>query len=427
MITFNCAILKHHKKEDGTWNIKIRVTYNRRSSYLPTNMFVSKDDLNTKKNKITNKTKLTKVNATIEEYRNIAEDIAITSALDTAKIISFIKKAIDKKQKKEIDFIAFVKKVIEKRKKDAMGKVDKTATGYQTVINSLQDFFKSEQVLINEIDARSLKRYQEYLQTERKVTRKDRFGKPYTQTLRPMGNGINNYMRDIRALFNDAMEEFNGEDNNDRVITHYPFKKYKIPKPTPAEKKSVKAEVIKKIRDYKPTEKEELMSLGQEVFMLAFYLVGINLVDLFETDRLKKGRLTYNRSKTKGRRDDKAFISIKVEPEALQLLSKYADPDCQRIFNFYHRYSTLNNFTKAVNKGLKQLSKELQLPRHVTSGYARTSWATIARNKCGISKDDVDLALNHVDPRHKLADIYIEKDFTMIDESNRKVLDTLRD
>jgi len=426
MITFNYAILKHHKKEDGTWNVKIRVTYSRVSKYLPTNMFVTKDDLNTKKDKITNKTKLKKLTDVIDEYRSIAENIAITSTLTTARISEFIKKALDKKENAEVDFIAFANKVITKRKKDAAPKEDKTAIGYQTVINSLQDFFKSDRVLITEITVKSLKRYEEYLKTERKITRINRFGKSETRTLKPMGNGINNYMRDIRALFNDAREEFNDEDSNDMVIKHYPFKKYKMPKVVPSEKRVISVEVIKQIRDFEPSGKADLIILGRDIFMLSFYIVGINLIDLYRVANLNKGRLIYNRSKTASRRDDKAFITIKVEPEAMELITKYADPAGSRILNLYHQYATNNNLTKAVNKGLAQLSKELDLPKKVTSAFARTSWATTARNQCGISKDDVDLALNHVDPRHKLADVYIDKDFSMIDKANRKVLDTLR-
>jgi hypothetical protein len=54
---------------------------------------------------------------------------------------------------------------------------------------------------------------------------------------------------------------------------------------------------------------------------------------------------------------------------------------------------------------------------------ARHSWATIARNKCGVSKDDVALALNHVDSRLAITDTYLEKDWSLIDVANRKVID----
>lgn len=57
----------------------------------------------------------------------------------------------------------------------------------------------------------------------------------------------------------------------------------------------------------------------------------------------------------------------------------------------------------------------------VYTGFS--SWATIARNKCKISKSDIDECLNHVNKDDEMADVYIDKDWGMIDESNRKVLD----
>lgn len=426
MITFNYVILKHHKKEDGTWNVKIRVTYQRKPKYLSTSIFVTKDDLNTKQTKITNKAKLKQLDVKIEEYSLIVEDIAITSTLNTTKVIEFIKKAIDKKENTEVDFIAFANKVIAKRKKEAAPKEDKTAAGYQTVINSLQDFFKSDRILITEINYKSLLLYEQYLKTERVVTRLNQFGKLQKRTLKPVGNGINNYMRIIRSLFNDAMEEYNDEDNNEQLIKHYPFKKFKITKPQLPPKKDINIEDVRRLRDFKPTTSAERSILGRDVYMLSFYLVGINLIDLFKAKNLKNGQLSYNRSKTESRRDDKALISIKVEPEAQVIISKYADPSKKRIFNFYNLYKTINNFTKAVNIGLKQISSGLELPVHITSGSARASWASIAFNDCNVSNDEVDIALNHLDPRHKLANIYINKDFSMIDKANRKVLGTLR-
>ncbi len=134
-------------------------------------------------------------------------------------------------------------------------------------------------------------------------------------------------------------------------------------------------------------------------------------------------RIEYNRKKTRGRRQDNAFISIKVEPEAAAIIEKYADKTGRRVFDFYQRYSTSHIFSSNVNKGLKILANKCNIDDDLTTYYARHSWATIARNKCGISKDDVDLALNHVDQGLKMADVYIEKDWTLIDKANRNVLD----
>ena len=57
---------------------------------------------------------------------------------------------------------------------------------------------------------------------------------------------------------------------------------------------------------------------------------------------------------------------------------------------------------------------------------ARHSWATIARNKCRIPKDVIDIVFNHSNPDTKMTDIYIEEDHSLVDEANRKVLDLLK-
>ena len=51
---------------------------------------------------------------------------------------------------------------------------------------------------------------------------------------------------------------------------------------------------------------------------------------------------------------------------------------------------------------------------------ARKTWATIAR-KAGVEKATIDECLIHVGEL-KMADIYIERDYSLLNEANRKVL-----
>ena len=74
--------------------------------------------------------------------------------------------------------------------------------------------------------------------------------------------------------------------------------------------------------------------------------------------------------------------------------------------------------------GLKKLLKLMSLDIELTFYYGRHSWATIARNICKVSKEDIGESLNHASS-HDVTDIYIERDWSIIDETNRKVLDVL--
>jgi integrase len=153
---------------------------------------------------------------------------------------------------------------------------------------------------------------------------------------------------------------------------------------------------------------------------MSFYLCGMNAVDMYKLDRYDPSweRLDYNRSKTEAIRDDDAFISIKIVKEARPLLSKY-------IGKLQERYSTSNGLDTALSKGMELVRTVADLP-DLTFYWARHSFASIARNKCHMNKDDIAEALNHVDGEHRTTDIYIEKDWSIIDDVQAAVIDYVR-
>lgn len=249
--------------------------------------------------------------------------------------------------------------------------------------------------------------------------------------------GMQVYFGLFKKVFLKMREEYNDEDNNIFLIPNNPFKKFDIPKPRPPKKRNIPAENIAAIKNFPDCDSVKT-NIARDVFIISFLLSGTNTADIYSCKR-KDDRIYYERQKTKGKRDDNAFISYKIEPELEYYLEKYRGE--KFAFNFYKRYSGHKNFNKAVNEGLKFFIKQeehkkmspeekllnknkLDLPSDFSSYYARHSWATIARNKCGISKDDIALALNH-SSGDTVTDVYLEKDFSIIDKANRKVIDYL--
>ncbi|WP_051568836.1 site-specific integrase [Bacteroides stercorirosoris] len=149
----------------------------------------------------------------------------------------------------------------------------------------------------------------------------------------------------------------------------------------------------------------------------------MNSADMYYADIKALDTVIYNRRKTEGRRDDNAEMRVRVEPCITSLMEKYADPKDKRLFSFYDHYTTPFTFNKALNKGLKQIGKEIGIDG-LEFYAARHSWATIARSAAvGIDKATVHEALNHVDNEMKVTDIYIDKDWSVIWEANKKVLE----
>ncbi|HEY2581089.1 MAG TPA: site-specific integrase [Mucilaginibacter sp.] len=412
MATVNAVVYEHHKRADGTYNVKIKIFHQKKRAHIETAHYVSAKQLNCDL-QIKDKFILKILEITLEDYRRSISEFGERLEFFTAEQLRDYLQDKDK----PIDFIEFCSKHIEfLRQSNRNG----TANNHRVVRNSLVDYFKKEQVLITEVNAGMLKHYEKWLRCTRIMTRINQLGKEVNTTEAGMQNGgVYSHMRDLRTLFNEARRQFNNEDLGIIRIKHYPFKAYKIGAPPKTKKRNISAEDILKIRDchIEPGGRAEL---ARDLFMLSFYLCGINAVDLynFEAYSLKDKRLEYNRSKTSGKRTDEAFISIKIVREARPLLAKY-------VGKLHDQYSTYTGLDTALSKGMRQLRTILEISVPITFYWARHSFATIARNKCGISKDDIAEALNHVDREHRTTDIYIEKSWETIDNVQEAVLNYL--
>lgn len=118
-------------------------------------------------------------------------------------------------------------------------------------------------------------------------------------------NSISIHLRNIRAVFNHAI------DNEETEL--YPFRKFTIEREE-TRKRSLKPDQLITLRDFNG---EEYQKEYQDIFMLMFYLIGINAIDLFNLKQIVDGRIEYKREKT-GK-----LYSIKVEPEAMEILNRY--------------------------------------------------------------------------------------------------------
>jgi hypothetical protein len=143
----------------------------------------------------------------------------------------------------------------------------------------------------------------------------------------------------------------------------------------------------------------------------------MNAVDLFKLpipDEKLLNRLGYNRSKTAKRRKDSAFISLNIPDVALPLFTKYAG-------KLQERYGTQEALDHALSFGMRGLGAKLNIPE-LQFYDLRHAFADQARNICGFSKDDVGLALNHKDNSNSVTDIYLSKNWTIVDKVQNAVI-----
>ena len=221
----------------------------------------------------------------------------------------------------------------------------------------------------------------------------------FMQDSSPSINARNIHLRNIRAVFNDAID-------ND-ITTAYPFRKLKV-RPAATVKRNIKVDDLRKFLtvECKPHQQKYV-----DAFKLSFLLCGINIGDLclLMPDNVVDGRIEYIRQKT-GR-----LYSIRIEPETEALLQQYKGRE--RLLSFAegckrHPYKA---FANRMNANLSELMTG------ITSYWSRHTWATIAAS-LDVPDDVISLALGH-SARNATTAIYIERDRKKIDKANRRVID----
>lgn len=416
MLTFKAEVLKSKQKSDGTYNVKIRMTYNREVKRLATNIFVRQEDL-TKSFKLKNPKFIKEADAIVRHYQEVSAKLQLDINHYTLDdILAHLKGEQMKSQ--EIDFIHFSREWI------AHATI-KGAENYTTAINALVAFLGQEELKINQLTKGLLEKFVSYINARREAKIKEliRQGKRV-----PSNRAVSLYLGSIRHLFNEAKKYYNDYDRNIILISNSPFENFKIPKQESTRKRAISAELIRQIYElpYHCNSRGKVIqgryNLAKDCFIMSFCLIGMNSADLYNCAELDGNVITYYRTKTTSRRNDKAKMQVKIPSMIMPLLDKYKDIKGKRVFNFHQHYSTADSFNKAINYGLKEIGKQIGVAD--LEYYAgRHSWATLAVNKVGIDKYTVHAALNHIDEAMKVTDIYIERDFRMENEANRKVLE----
>jgi hypothetical protein len=223
MATIKEVILKHHRKEDGTYNIKYRLIHNRKITYINTNHFVTEKQLK-KDLSIKDKFLLSVVSTEIAKYRaKLLELDALLIYFDARQLADRLTQ-VD--ENFPIDIIAFARQYVsELMEQGRKG----SAYPILTVANSLCDYFGCQKIEIDRINSIMLPDYERYLRKERKFKRKNQFGNDVTYVSKGLSDsGLHNHIRDLRTLFNAARCRFNDEDRGLIRIRHYPFKKHKL-------------------------------------------------------------------------------------------------------------------------------------------------------------------------------------------------------
>ena len=318
---------------------------------------------------------------------------------------------------KESSLFTFMHGVIAQLKQ--LGKV-RTSETYTATLNSFMAFREEQDVPLDGISSDLMLMYEAYLKA-RGVRM----------------NTISFYIRNLRAVYNRAVEKRLTPQNN-------PFRHVY----TGVDKTVKRAIPIKDIKALKELDLSMKPSLdfARDMFMFSFYTRGMSFVDmayLKKTD-LQNGILIYRRRKT-GQE-----LNIKWEKCMAEIIAKYPENKTDFLLpiikekgngrNSESHQACLNgrvvtdegeanerrqydNALHLVNYRLKELSTMLKLQRPLTMYVARHSWASAAKEK-NVPLSVISEGMGH--DSEATTQIYLASlETSVVDKANKMILGLL--
>ena len=384
------------KRSDGSMKVMIRLVSGTTQKRINTHVELSKTDYKENGNKI-------KIINDSKRYQ--VEDMMLDM---TKKMNEFLREHIGRKytadaiydrisdrvvlSADDIDFFDFAYDFVEKNKK-------KSVKQYRSMLNHLARYVGMKRLPFSAITLNFLNRYADTF---------DKSSRMYSL-----------YLNMFKHIYKEACMRYNS-DGFHPILSQILFDRFRVPRQIIKGQRALPLEQVRSFFRYEPKSKVE--ALVVDVCKLSFCLMGTNSADLYHVDKYNNGILSYNRQKTKDRRADNAHIEIVVHEYIKPLFDKYKSRDNNHVFDFSNRYSSHLVFNAKINFHLKKIGSIIGIDRLQFYQF-RHSWASIARNDLKASAYDVDAALNHKSKTNALLDVYVKRDYTIINELNKRVIE----
>lgn len=369
------------QKKNGTYPVKIRVTYDKgKQRYFPAKDILLEDWNDLLSNPNTKKADLVEIKKDIYITFNNIVDIVKELAPGRHFTIRALERRLSGGKKDSVQ--GWFRSVIAQlEEEDRVG----NASWYSCALSSIDRYVKEEDLMFADVTEQWLRGYQKHLQKEKKSD-----------------TTVSMYMRALRSIINKGKAE--------GIITDsmYPFgeKKYQIP-PAEGDKLALTDKQILKVMTHPIPDMEK----WRDLWIFSFYCQGINMNDILrlKQENIKRGNIIeWSRKKTSTRGVKSHKIKAFIVPEMQEIIDKYSGRDY--LFPYLtddmtekRKRDVIQLVTHNVNRCMKKIGNALGYGR-ITSYTARHSYAYIARN-ANIKLFDISKSLGHTSL--KTTEIYL--------------------
>nr|WP_299485034.1 site-specific integrase [uncultured Allomuricauda sp.] len=360
------VVLRKKANKQGKYPIAIRITKDRKSSFIHTGQYVELKYWDASNNKVKrshpNSSSINHLMLT--KLADANEKLLQSEIKKDYKSVRKIKKAIKGDLKES--FITYAKKYLEsltQRKQYYQYKNEKSR------IEKFLLYVKKDDLLFYEITPNLLKKFETFLIFKMGVA-------PRTAV---------NYIIPIRTIYNSAIRDGAADRNN------YPFgrNKYQIKFPQ-SDKIGLNTEELKKLENARGLSPAQQHALN--VWLISFYFAGMRMTDVIQLkwSDLVDGRLKYRMSK-----NDKQ-VSFKLPVKAIKILDRYARlPDSENGLVFPELanidlseiqilQTRIKTVTRNFNRHLKKIADKIGIEKNLSMHIARHSFGNISGDKIPI-------------------------------------------
>ena len=377
---------KNKTLSNGEHPLMLRITKDRKSKYQSLGISIPPQfwdfEKNQPKRNCPNKDAILRlITEKTKEYQEQLIELKIENRDFTAK--SIVEKVTKPTKRKTVGEL-FIERIQELKDTKRLG----YAESHETVYHSLLNFNGHLDIYFSEIDKEWLQKYEAWL---RKIGNKE--------------NTIGIRFRTLRAVYNIAMEKQFVKPEC------YPFRSYKVSKlhQDTAKRALTKNDVLDIINYQAQSKKCRYRQLTVDLFAFSYFMGGINFKDIayLKDENIIDNRLSYIRRKTK------QLITLPLQPQAIEIISKYKSADNPYLFPILSSHPLTENqqrnrirqAAKSVNRNLKAIGEELNLPIDLTTYVARHSFATVLK-RSGVNTSIICEAMGH--SSEKVTQIYLD-------------------
>lgn len=195
----------------------------------------------------------------------------------------------------------------------------------------------------------------------------------------------------------------------------HPFAYTKMPK-SPAKQLDLVIEDFIRIKNFKTVHKR--LSLARELFLLSFYLGGVNLADIVNID-FSGDTINYVRQKTANKKQGERNVIFQIPDEVKPIIKKYRQRNGKLDFGYNFTYS---NFQRYLNHCLKSLGEKLDIKSNITFYSARKTFTQYAFD-LGIKTEIIEYCIGQSVKENRPIYNYVRVMQKQADMALRRVID----